>query len=124
MADSANSGMRDRSRTRSNSSRGIQSHGHGSSDHDARHKVASLTAQLIQKEHRIRGLEQGVQTKLAEVCLCVFLLCVFVSIGGAYWLTNEKTLLLVRLKTGNASKRHDLGPHEGVGVSVLTLLTG
>ncbi|CAM9480187.1 unnamed protein product, partial [Ectocarpus sp. 8 AP-2014] len=66
-ADGANSGMRDRSRTRSNSSRGIQVHGHGSSDHDARHKVASLTAQLIQKEHRIRGLEQGVQTKVAEV---------------------------------------------------------
>ncbi|CBN78673.1 receptor protein kinase-like [Ectocarpus siliculosus] len=66
-ADSANIGIRDRSRTRSNSSRGIQSHGHGPSDHDARHKVASLTAQLIQKEHRIRGLEQGVQTKVAEV---------------------------------------------------------
>ncbi|CAN0476809.1 unnamed protein product, partial [Ectocarpus sp. 12 AP-2014] len=64
-ADGANSGMRDRSRTRSNSSRGIQSHSHSSSDHDARHKVASLTAQLIQKEHRIRGLEQGVQTKVA-----------------------------------------------------------
>ncbi|CAN0130149.1 unnamed protein product, partial [Ectocarpus fasciculatus] len=63
----ASSGMRDRSRTRSNSSRGIQAHSHGPSDHDARHKVASLTAQLIQKEHRIRGLEQGVQTKLAEV---------------------------------------------------------
>ncbi len=29
--------------------------------------MASLTAQLIQKDHRIRGLEQGVQTKLAEV---------------------------------------------------------
>ena len=52
-------------RTRSGSARTI--HPVASSDLDARHKVASLTAQLIQRDHRIRGLEQGVQTKLAEV---------------------------------------------------------
>ncbi|CAM9714983.1 unnamed protein product, partial [Hapterophycus canaliculatus] len=58
-----------RGRARSSSSRTLHtSHGsHGAPDHDTRHKIASLTAQLIQKDHRIRGLEEGVQTKLAEV---------------------------------------------------------
>eukprot|EP00904_Undaria_pinnatifida_P010258 jgi/Undpi1/6362/HiC_scaffold_20.g08843.m1 len=57
-------GARDRARTRSGSARNLPV---AASDLDARHKVASLTAQLIQRDHRIRGLEQGVQTKLAEV---------------------------------------------------------
>lgn len=64
-ARDAEDGTRDRARTRSSSARII--HPVASSDLDARHKVASLTAQLIQRDHRIRGLEQGVQTKLAEV---------------------------------------------------------
>lgn len=55
---------RERARARSNSSRGVLL---ASPDLDARHKVASLTAQLIQRDHRIRGLEQGVASKLAEV---------------------------------------------------------
>ena len=66
-ARDAEDGTRDRSRARSGSARTI--HPVASSDLDARHKVASLTAQLIQRDHRIRGLEQGVQTKLAEVRL-------------------------------------------------------
>lgn len=57
-------------------------HSHGGSDHDARHKVASLTAQLIQKDHRIRGLEQGVQTKLAEVLSFFIYFIITISCGG------------------------------------------
>lgn len=69
-----------RGRARSSSNRTLHtSHSHGAPDHDTRHKIASLTAQLIQKDHRIRGLEEGVQTKLAEVRFCVRVLgCFFV----------------------------------------------
>lgn len=55
----------DRSRARSNSQRTPATAAGG--DADARHRVASLTAQLAQRDHRIRGLEQGIASKLAEV---------------------------------------------------------
>lgn len=56
----------EKSRVRSNSGRQMVKGSATSSDMDARHKVASLTAQLMQRDHRIRGLEQAVATKLAE----------------------------------------------------------
>lgn len=70
------------SRARSNSGRQMVGKGNTAPpDMDARHKVASLSAQLMQKDHRIRGLEQGVATKLAEasnvflVCSCIAMWC-------------------------------------------------
>lgn len=90
--------MRDRGRARSGSNRALTGgHNHGASDHDARHKVASLTAQLIQKDHRIRGLEQGVQSKLAEVPQLFF----FWAFGGVNVSSSETTPVEVNVEVTN-----------------------